>query len=202
MLRSYMKARPFILTAVTVYLASFVAGYTLSSTGIPWILTYKAVFENLASKSRAVATVYELLRRDRLAEAIGYTFANNLLYGALLQTGISMIPGLGFILGLTYSVAVGFTVGVTYVDVIGLNPISTATSLGTVGLELILSYGFSVGLGLYASYSTVKPKGWKKKVEAYKSSLRDCAKLYVFVLVFLSAAAVWEITGLYLSMNV
>lgn len=168
------------------------------------------ITENI-STNPIFAPLIGALESKNLAFAIAYTFLINLSSGAFLSTTLpGVIPLLGAILSIVVTGLRGFMIGALFTYATVSDPVSTGIgwrilAAGTAILELG-AYVFSAVAGINISLSTII---WTDKypskyhVEsrwiAFKEAWKDAGRLYVIVIILLALGAVWEMTGIYLS---
>lgn len=197
------KMRILLLLVALLYAGFYVAGWYLISVKSPIAVgTVQGLREGVLTQ-RPFTTIIESLREGNLGQAILFTFLWNLVIGAFLSTTLpGIIPLVGGLWTILVSSLRGFVIGVTYPEILASSAAGFVIGLGTMILELG-AYVFSGAAGIYISLSPIMPKryGGASRWAAFKIAWRDAARVYVIVMILLALGAVWEMTGILLSLR-
>lgn len=187
------RRRNLIVFFVLVHLVFLAFGQWMVARGYP------SVLELRAEQLKAIQDLPYLkpltgALADNLALKILYTFAFNLVFGAFLSTTVT-----GAIFFLPYLIAVwrSFIIGILIYG-LDIDLRMAVIFYGTFILEFG-AYCISSAAGTDIGLSLLAParKGVETRAEALRIAAREGAKLYLFVIIILFMAAIWEITWLH-----
>ncbi len=152
--------------------------------------------------SPVISPIIGALMGGNLALAIAVTFLVNLSFGAFATTTLpGVIPLIGGVGSIALSGFRGFIIGVVYYEAFKVSIGYSVVALGTAILELG-AYVFSAAAGINLSLSTISPKRYQvdSRWVAFKEAWKDAGRIYVIVIILLAFGAIWEMSGIYLSM--
>jgi len=197
------RMRAELVFVALLYVASYLAGWYLITIRSPIaIQTAQGVTESVLTQM-PFTTIVQSLRGGELVQAILITFLLNLTTGAFLTTTLpGIIPLVGALGTITITLIRGFVVGIVYPEILASSPGGFALGFGTMILELG-AYVFSGAAGIHVALAPVMPKryGVQGRWAAFKTAWKNAARVYVIVVILLALGAIWEMTGILLTLR-
>ena len=202
-LQAAKRMRAELVFVALLYVASYLTGWYFISIRSPIALqTTQAVRESVLTQT-PFTTIVQSLRGGDLARAILITFLVNLTTGAFLTT---TLPGIIPLVGAAGTIAItlirGFVVGIVYPEILASSIGEFALGFGTMILELG-AYVFSGAAGIHVALAPVMPKRYSEQGRwaAFKRAWKNAARVYVIVAILLALGAIWEMTGIILTLR-
>jgi uncharacterized membrane protein SpoIIM required for sporulation len=205
-LETSRKMKKLLLLVAIIYIITYLIGYLMIRSQTPFAIELSELITENISTNPIFAPLIGALESKNLAFAIAYTFLINLSSGAFASTTLpGVIPFIGGIWSIVVTGFRGFMIGVLFTYATVSDPVSTGIgwrilAAGTAILELG-AYVFSAVAGINISLSTIYPSKYQVESRwiAFKEAWKDAGRLYVIVIILLALGAVWEMTGIYLS---
>ncbi len=195
--------RILLLFVALLYVGSYLTGwYPTSVESSETVETAQRTLGSILTET-PFTTILQSLQRGELVQAVVITFLFNLASGAFLTTTLPGIVPLVGALG-TISIALfrGFIIGMIYPEILASSVTGFVVGMGTVILELG-AYVFSGAAGIYISLAPLMPRrhGVQSRWVAFKMAWKDTARIYLIVVILLALGAIWEMTGIFLSLR-
>ncbi len=197
------RMRILLLFVALLYVGSYLTGwYPTSVESSETVETAQRTLGSILTET-PFTTILQSLQRGELVQAVVITFLFNLVSGAFLTTTLPGIVPLVGALG-TISIALfrGFIIGMIYPEILASSVTGFVVGMGTVILELG-AYVFSGAAGIYISLAPLMPRrhGVQSRWAAFKMAWKDTARIYLIVVILLALGAIWEMTGIFLSLH-
>ncbi len=197
------KMRMLLLFVALLYVGSYLAGWYLISIKSPIAVeTAQAIVGGVLTQT-PFTTIFQSLQGGDLLQAVLITFLVNLTTGAFLTT---TLPGIVPLVGAAGTIAItlirGFSIGVVYPDILASSASGFALGFGTLVLEWG-AYVFSGAAGINIALAPIMPRryGVQNRWAAFKLAWKDCARVYLIVVILLALGAIWEMTGIILAIS-
>jgi len=186
-----------------LYVGSYLVGWYLISIKSPIAVeTAQAITASVLTETPFTA-IFQSLQGGELLQAVLITFLLNLTSGALLTTTLpGIVPLVGALGTIAFTLIRGFVIGVTYPEILASSAAGFALGFGTMILELG-AYVFSGAAGIYIALAPIMPRryGVQSRWIAFKTAWKDAARVYVIVVMLLALGAIWEMTGILLALR-
>jgi len=197
------RMRAELVFVALLYVASYLAGWYLISIRSPIaVQTAQGVAESVLTQM-PFTTIVQSLRTGELVQAILITFLVNLTTGAFLTTTLpGIIPLIGALGTIAITLIRGFVVGIVYPEILASSIGGFALGFGTMILELG-AYVFPGAAGIHVALAPLIPKryGAQGRWAAFKTAWKNVARVYVIVVILLALGAIWEMTGILLTLR-
>ena len=197
------RMRILLLFVALLYVGSYLTGwYQISVESSGTVETAQRTLGSILTGT-PFTTILQSLQRGELVQAVVITFLFNLASGAFLTTTLpGVIPLVGALGTISIALLRGFIIGMIYPEILASSVTGFVVGMGTVILELG-AYVFSGAAGIYISLAPLMPRrhGVQSRWAAFKMAWKDTARIYLIVVILLALGAIWEMTGIFLSLH-
>jgi hypothetical protein len=197
------RMKMLLILVALLYVGSYLAGWYLISIKSPIAVEISRGLQESVLTQQPFTSILQSLQGGDPVKAILVTFLVNLTTGAFMTT---TVPGIVPLVGSLGTIAVtllrGFVIGIIYPEVLSSSFGGFALGFGTMILELG-AYVLSGAAGINIALAPILPRryGVQSRWVAFKMAWKDTAKVYLFVVILLALGAVWEMTGLFLTLR-